>query len=154
MQEAGHSKMWALKPTFWLQTSSVTGLGAAVIPPCLCHLHCMSHHRKPCFLEATLPAAVIWSRCDRGAQERISVRAASAPTSNCNPRIYLLWTSQSLPTVPFLSTPMIVSFERTRDWLWAILIFLFLECFVLGKTAKVFVDQREEFVASTDIMTR
>lgn len=128
--------MWALNPTFWLQTSSVTGLGAAVISPCLCHLHCVSHHWKPCFLEATLPAAVIWSRRDRGAQERISVRAASAPTSNHNPRIYLLWTSQSLPTVPSLSTPVIVSSERTQGWLWAILIFLFLECFVLDKNCE------------------
>lgn len=82
--------MCALKPKFWLQTSSVTGLGAVVISPCLCDLHCMSHHRKPCFLEALLPTAVNWSKRDRGAQERISVKAASAPTSNHNPRIYLL----------------------------------------------------------------
>lgn len=45
--------MCALKPKFWLQTSSLIGLGEVIISPCLCDLHCMSHHRKPCFLEAS-----------------------------------------------------------------------------------------------------
>lgn len=151
MQEAGYSEMCALKPKFWLQTSSLIGLGEVIISPCLCDLHCMSHHRKPCFLETSYQQQ--WS----GVNATVGLKSAfllKIFSSNEQPR------STYLPSVNFsvaahCSLPFHVHDYVIWKNTWLVMSNPYISVsWLFCENREVFVEHREEFVASTDIMTR